>query len=297
MTTTHLAYSDESQHNTGRYHGICMVSLPAEHAARIVAEIEARLVESEVTEVKWKKIKGARDRFAALKVINICVQEARQGHLRLDVIIWDTEDDRHKLPGRDDRANLKNMYIQLFKNVLRKRWPIESTWQIFPDENSIIDWAYVRNTLANTDRFTSQKPNLLGEEWLSLRTHFNIFEIAEISSREICLAQVADLFAGMGVFSYEHFGIYQAWARKNSQQLELITTTDENFTSKEEEHSRTLYEFNQQTAKYRMGISITSSHGLSTRNPSCPINFWPYHPQHKYDKAPIRQKMFKDDVK
>jgi hypothetical protein len=290
MITTHLAYSDESQHNIGRYRGICMVSLPAEQGVRIVNEIEKKLVESDVTEVKWKKIKGARDRFAAIKLIEICVQEAIQGHLRLDVIIWDTKDERHKIQGRDDQANLQNMYIQLFKNVLKKRWPINSTWQIFPDENSIIDWDYIQNTLANTDRFTSQKPNLLGDEWLSLRTNFNIYEIAEVCSRDIFLAQVADLFSGMGVFSYEHFGVYQSWERKNSEQPELIITKEESFTSKEEEHSRTLNEFKKETTKHRLGISLKSSQGLKTHNPSGPINFWLYQPQHKYDKAPIRKK-------
>lgn len=288
MKTTHVAYSDESQHNIGRYRAIGMISLPVEHIGRISTNIQQELNQSEVAEARWKKIKGARDRFAAQKVINICLQEARQKNIRADVVIWDTHDKRHAIQGRDDNKNLHNMYVQLFKNVLRKRWSIESTWQIFPDENSIIDWSFVKNTLANTDRFTARKANLLGDDWLTLRTHFGIVEVSEVSSKEVYLAQAADLFAGMGVFSYEYLKIYQSWVRQNSPQIEMFESKARTLTSKEEEHSRVLHEFALQVNKYSLGVSITTSHGLYTNNPSNPINYWFYRPQYNYDKAPIR---------
>ncbi|MFH2103224.1 MAG: DUF3800 domain-containing protein [Chloroflexota bacterium] len=291
MSTTHLAYSDESQQNIGRFHAIGMLSLEAEHAKSISSSIQSKLAQSEVDEAKWKKIKGARDRFAALKICDICVQEAHQKRLRVDVLIWDTQDERHKIVGRDDKKNLENMYIQLFKNVFRKRWPITSTWQVFPDENSAIDWSYLRNTLANTNRFTDQKPNLLSEEWTEISAHFGIHEIAAVSSRDTHLAQAADLFAGMGVFSYEHYDVYKTWERQNSSQPELFESNPpQSFSSKVEEHSRVLSNFFAQARKYSLGISLNSFGGLCTPNPSNPINFWFYRPQYQYDKAPIRKK-------
>lgn len=288
MKVTHLAFSDESQHNLGRFRGVGILSLPAENAAHISEDIQRRLENSEVTEAKWKKVRSARDRFAALKIIDVCLEEAFQGHLRVDVLIWDTQDTRHKLPGRDDNANLRNMYIQLFKNVLRKRWPIESTWQLFPDENSAIDWDYVRNTLRNTDRFTERAVTIFGFEWADMRVHFNLVEISEVSSKGVPLAQAADLFTGMGVFSYEHHDVYKAWQRQTSLQYELIPSEPIDFTSKEEEHAHVLDEFYQRVSKAGLGISIGL--GLHTRNPACPINFWPYKPQRKDDKAPTRRK-------
>jgi hypothetical protein len=291
MSTTHLAYSDESQQNIGRFHAIGMLSLQAEHAKRISSSIQSELAQSEVTEAKWKKIKGARDRFAAQKILDICVQEARQKRLRVDVLIWDTHDERHQILGRDDKKNLENMHIQLYKNVLRKRWPIISTWQLFPDENSAIDWSRIRNTLANTNRFTDQRANLLQDEWTTLSTHFGVHEIAEVSSRDTHLAQAADLFAGLGTFSYEYFDVYKSWERQNSSQPELFESSPpQEFSSKEEEHSRVLNNFIVQAKKYSLDVSFNSFGGLCTPNPSNPINFWFYRPQHEYDKAPVRNK-------
>ncbi len=289
MSTTHLAYSDESQQNIGRFHAIGMLSLQAEHAKRISSSIQSELVKSGVEEAKWKKIKGARDRFAAQKILDICVQEARQKQLRVDVLVWDTHDKRHQILGRDDKKNLENMHIQLYKNVLRKRWPITSTWQLFPDENSAIDWSHLRNTLANTNRFTDQKSNLLQDEWSTLSTHFGLHEIAEVSSRDTHLGQAADLFAGMGTFSYEYFDVYKSWERQNSSQPELFeSSTPQEFSSKEEEHSRVLSNFIAQAKKYSLDVSLNSFSGLYTPNPSNSINFWFYRPQNQYDKAPVR---------
>jgi hypothetical protein len=180
------------------------------------------------------------------------------------------------------------MYIQLFKNVLRKRWPIKSTWQLFPDENSVLDWRYIKNTLRNTDRFIEKETTILGDDWINLRAHFNLVDIAEVSSRETPLAQSADLFVGMGIFSYEHHDTYLAWERQNSLQMELLPSDPLVFTSKEEEHARVLNEFLQVTR--RRGFKILNTSGLHTPNPTYAINFWPYRPQRKDDKAPIRGK-------
>ena len=119
-----------------------------------------------------------------------------------------------------------------------------------------------------------------------MRQHFNIVEIAEVSSRETILVQIADIFAGMSVFSYRQQAIYSAWERENSQQREMFPSPHRKFTKKEKEHSRVLQHFLESAAKYKLGIS--NKEGLRTYNPSNPINFWLYQPQHKSDKAPLR---------
>ncbi|MGP8330365.1 MAG: DUF3800 domain-containing protein [Methanosarcinaceae archaeon] len=288
MNTTHIAYSDESKHNTGRYRSISMVSMPADRVAEITLRIKTKLIESDVNEAKWSKVKNARNRFAAIKLLSICSEETYKKNMRLDVLIWDTEDERHKLPGRDDLANFKNMYIQLLKNVMRKRWSMDATWQFFPDENSIIDWKHFRNILANTNRFTNKKANLFTDEWRDISHHFNILEIAEVSSKETMLVQIADIFAGIGVFSYERHAVYEAWKRQNSEQIEMFPSKPVKFTKKEEEQSLVFHHFLQNSAKYRLEIS--NKEGLRTYNPANPINFWLYQPQRKSDKAPRRKK-------
>ncbi len=290
MPVTHLAYSDESQQNIGRFHAIGMVSLKAECAKQISDDIQNILSESEVREAKWQKIKGARDRFAAIKIFDLCLSEACKNILRIDVLIWDTNDSRHKIVRRDDNKNFINMYIQLFRNVFRKRWPNNSTWQVFPDENSVIDWAYIRNTLANQNRFTNEKELLFPKEWFKLNTDFGICEIVGIDSKNNYLAQAADLFAGMGVFSYEHYDIYKKWEILNPAQPKLFNIeSSSTLSSKEEEHSCVMNTFLSRAQNHHMGISIKSN-GLSTHNPLKPINFWLYTSKRPNDKAPIRIK-------
>lgn len=286
MNTTHIAYSDESNHNTGRYRSIAVVSMPAHLASEIASKITQKLMESDVRYIEWKKIKGAKNRFAAIKLVDICSVEACNKNLRVDVLVWDTKDERHKIQGRDDLANFKNMYIQLLKNVMRKRWSIDATWQFFPDENSIVDWSHFRNILANTNRFSNKRENLFTDSWSDFAQHFNIFEIEEVDSKETVLVQVADVFAGMGVFSYEQNSVYAAWDRQNSQQMEMFSPAPVEFTRKEDEHSQVLHRLLQNAKKYRLEIS--NRQGLRTYNPANPINFWLYTPQHKSDKAPLR---------
>lgn len=286
--TTHIAYSDESQHNIGRYHAIGMVTLPATLARELSEELQNEIKSSGVNEIKWKKVKSARDRFAALKVIDKCNYHALRNNIRIDTLVWDTQDTRHAVSGRDDNKNFQNMYIQLIKNVFRKRWPNDSTWQVFPDETSLIDWEYVRAVLSNSDRFMTRNENLFGYDWRTLHAHYGILEIAEINSGDVYLAQIADLFAGMGVFSYENYDVYKTWETQNSPQLQLFASEEKVFSSKEDEHSRVLNEFLQLSRKYRLGVSLDPNQGLVTHNPQNPINYWLYIPQKDYDRAPLR---------
>jgi len=259
--------------------------MPAPEAVAINLELKTQLLESGVGEFKWKKVKGARDRFAARKLIDTCVIHAKAGRLRVDILIWDTQDSRCRLPGRDDAANLRNMYVQLFKNVMRKRWPMSSTWQIYMDQNSTLDLDHTRAILSNTDRFNQKKLNLLGNDWISERQHFRIMDIAEAPSEEIPLIQAVDLFVGMGVFSYQHHGTFVKWDAQNSSQLPLIPQEEHTFTSKESEHCATLRYFINQSNEF--GISNTA--GLSTFNPDSRVNFWFYRSQRIDDKAPRRK--------
>ena len=105
-----------------------------------IAQTFCRVIqESGVSEFKWEKLRQARERFAALEILDKVIDLSLQGKLRTDILIWDTYDRRHQIPGRDDVANLQRMYYHVFKNVLQCRWPSESTWKFCPDENTALD--------------------------------------------------------------------------------------------------------------------------------------------------------------
>ncbi len=136
---THLAFSDESQHNTGRYRSIATVSIPASFYPAANSHLAAVLSKCGIRELKWEKLRTARERFAALAFVNWAVSSAAASMLQLDVLLWDVEDRRHKIKGRDDNSNLQRMYYHLFKHVLHK-WPREKSWGVYPDEQSSINW-------------------------------------------------------------------------------------------------------------------------------------------------------------
>ena len=305
---THIAFSDESNHTTGRFRGIGMVSMPAEEHYPLLYKVDRILRESSVTEFKWSKMKGVKYRFLAMNFIDLLIAEACQKKLRIDVIIWDTEDRRHKIFGRDDKANLQKMYLYLFRTSLKKRWPSSATWKLFPDENSAIDWRKLQYRL---DKFAKYRDpeyleaafgrllrisgvETLNETWNSILGDFSVLEISEVNSANAPLAQVADLFAGVGVFSHLYYKTYSDWKVKKSQQMSLriCEPLKEDFSSKENEHCYVLDYLNNKCKHYRLQVALRTTRGLFTHNPSKPINFWLYRPQSDYDKAPIRRVTF-----
>lgn len=289
---SHVGFSDESQWNVGRYRSLGLVTMPVQVVARTNSAIRQLLNESGVAEFKWNALKGGRGRIAAQKLCDFSVDQACRGNLRVDVLIWDTHDRRHAVPGRDDVENLKRMYYHLFRNVLGLRWPDNSVWQLSPDEHTAIDWDVVHNCLYF--RSTSQKIERSlftdGREKINLRREFGVRQIRPVSSREFELVQLGDLFAGLAVFSRENFDEYKTWLPTASGQPPLFVVDEQTPPSRRsEERFRVLHQFSDECKKRALGVSLLSSEGLRTHQPSKPINFWLYTPQHPLDVAPKRQ--------
>ena len=115
---THIAYSDESYYTTERYRSVAVVSLETDRNETLCNCFSHIVREAGVSEFKWSKLAQARERFAAQHLLNAVVRKALDGHLRVDVLIWDTHDSRHAIPGRDDIANLQRMYYHLFRTLI-----------------------------------------------------------------------------------------------------------------------------------------------------------------------------------
>ena len=96
-TITHVGFADESYWNSGRFRSLGMVTLSLDYLDALNSEARRLLDESSVQEFKWKKIDGAKERFAAEKLCRFAVDKASAGQLRVDVLIWDIEDSRHKI--------------------------------------------------------------------------------------------------------------------------------------------------------------------------------------------------------
>jgi len=290
---THVAYADETNYNVGRYRGVALVTLRLEDAAASAADLRKLLDHSGVAEFEWKQLDDAKRRFAALKMLEYTVGKAMQRLLRVDVLTWDTEDSRHKIRGRDDIANLQLMYYKVFKNVLRQRWPDGSVWRLCPDEHTAMDWDRMEDFLGMASTRLEARQDLFtgGQFRLRLKQEFSIQEIVPSKSLEQPLVQLADLFAGLAVYSRPSYGRYEHWESISSRQLELFEQErGEPFRLSLSDHERcqVLGRFVAQCKSRKLGVSLKTERGLKTFDPRNAINFWWYQPQNEEDKAPLR---------
>lgn len=287
---THIGFADESHWNKGRFRSLGLVTLPLNCLEFVESEVRRLLSESQVREFKWKELDGAKARFAAEKLCTFAVGKACAGQFRVDVLVWDTEDSRHKIPNRDDIANLERMYYHLFRNVLRARWPNNAIWRLHPDEHTALNWETVGDCLENKSTSIEVDCSLFtgGQFRICLRREFGIEEIQAVSSGAHPLLQLADLFAGLAVFSRNKFDDYQKWLQATSPQVRLFDegNASDNPSRSSLERFQVLEMFDRLCKQKKLGVSLKNRRGLWTPKPENPINFWMYEPQHPEDKAP-----------
>jgi len=290
---SHVGFADESNWNTGRFRSLGLVTAPFEYVEELEYQTKKILQESGIREFKWKNLRGAKKRFVAEKLCYFATKYAKSAYMRVDVLIWDIEDSRHKIFGRDDIANLERMYYHLFRNVMRARWPDYAVWKLYPDEHTAINWGTLQECLENRSITIELDRSLFtgGQFRFRLRREFGIKEIEPVSSEKCVLLQIADLFAGLAVFSYEKFKEYQIWLKDQSPQLALLSENRESvkLSNKMKERFVVLKKFDELCKYYKMGVSLRTYRGLRTPNPENPLNFWLYKPQHPEDKAPTKK--------
>lgn len=289
---SHVAYADESRYNVGRFRSVAAVSLPRTEEGPVTAEFTDLLQSSDVEELSWKKLTSAKYRFAAIKLLEPALRLAAAGRLRADVLMWDTHDTRHAVPGRDDIENLARMYHHLFVVLMRERWPDDAVWLLRPDEQSALDWEQVR-TFLQMKEITPGKARRLGVGALIFSGYtrrYRVEDIGPVDSAEQVLVQLADLLAGLVIFSRETYDLYASWEPFAQGQHSLFEPDAEppKTSASERERFRLLQEFNQLCKGKKLGVSLQTYRGLRTLDPRRPVNFWWYEPQGDYDTAPVR---------
>jgi hypothetical protein len=294
-TGTHCGFCDESSYNVGRYRGVALVSMPVKCFPEYSETIQTLLERSNVSELKWYELSSARMRFAARDVISYTLDYAKCGKLRVDVLTWDTYDNRHSVPKRDDLLNLAKMHYHLLNNVIIRRWGEPGYWTLFPDEQSAIDWDELERILQNR---IQQVGGQRKEKNLDDVFFLGLEKISQIQSHECPPVQVADLFAGLGVHSREsirkHVSFFVVRNRKSCRRIsdptkKRIQEIVEGLSRSDRERCHILDFLFSQSKKNSWGIHLLRTHGLRTTDPTCPINFWHYTPQSDKDKAPTKK--------
>lgn len=285
ITYDHLAFSDDSGHEDGRYNSLGLITFPFRYEASLCDELKTIFSSSGINgEFKWQNIRGAKYKFAAEKLHAFIFSHLDK--IRVDVLIWDMKDSRHKdISGRDDDANIGRMYYQLVRNVLSKRWDNNSSWFWRPDKQSSMDWKTLGKCLV------SKKYQLAADLFGINKTDFiklKLKMIRVVESHKEIFVQVADYFAGLGAYSYGHFEKYKEWevAQRGQSSLFEDKKVVKNWSNSEKVRFPLISCFNNECKSKILTVGLNSTKGLKTHDPSKPINFWLYTPQHMLDKAP-----------
>ena len=284
----YVAYADESYARAERFRSICSFSFPLDNHDDIDSELTEVLEKSNVSEFKWKKLKSAKYRFCAEKIVKYIINNQPKYNLRIDVLIWDTHDDRHKVKSRDDRANFERMFFHLLKYSMKRR-ENNSGWSIFPDERVDIDWSTINECLNYVGVEREEIENPLFGNFLS-DPHYLVKEFREVQSHECPCCQIADLFAGISVYSKINYKRFAKWRESTNEGYSLFGSNDSiKLTNSEAERFKVLRFLNAACKKRNLGVSLKSEKCLFTYDPTNPINFWHYVPQHESDKAPKKE--------
>ena len=274
-------YTDESYTTGERYRSIAAFSFKENHKHEINRELENILNESDVTEFKWQKLKNAKYKFCAIKLINFVLNNIKKYDIRVDIIIWDTYDSRHAIQGRDDEANFERMFFHLLEDSLKKR-PKNSSWNVFPDQRHGIDWDTAHDCLKSVGKHTEHYSTLFGDFFTD--PYYKIDRFNEIDSSKTPCCQIADLFAGISVFSIYSYKKYCTW--KGYKEPSLLEEEEIEFTNSEKVRFEVMQHLDSRCKKLKLRVSLKSKQRFLTFDPQKPINFWHYTPQHKNDKAP-----------
>jgi len=117
-----VAYSDESGIFDKRYQAIGIVSGERENISNLWSELKQVLINKGVKEIKWEQVRTHRPKIEVAGLfIQKAVEFAVKRLIRIDVLLWDTQDERHSVIGRDDQANLEYMYYKILKHI-SERW-------------------------------------------------------------------------------------------------------------------------------------------------------------------------------
>ncbi|MHB9070484.1 MAG: hypothetical protein ACYC54_08940 [Sedimentisphaerales bacterium] len=287
-------YSDESGNE--RFRSVGVLSGEKSQLDKLKIDLYLILKLNQIASIEFKDIKGdSKRRKAAIEFIEKGILLCFGKSIRIDILTWDTQDQRHSVIGRDDKQNLQIMYYKLVRWV-KECWKSETLdWNFYPDENSAIDWQELIRFIQNTNLSKNNKYELtlFG---LVKNLHFpRVENHQQIVSTDEPLVQLIDIFTGFVRFSFEQGKKYLQWIKWKEQQNNrmLINTVEEPDTSK---NIIAKYEVLEPMIvlckQMKMGVSINTNCYLKTFDYKRSLNFWKYEVQTPKDQAPVKIKEY-----
>lgn len=264
-----------------------MISMQIEDYEELNRELEC-ICKQKSKEIKWGNVTEAIGK----ELINFTYENLHQ--LRVDVLIWDIEDSRHKNVRQDEIENLQRLYYRLMLTVMRDRWQDNAIWALFPDEQKGIDWDVVRSFLMSKSKQDSIEIALNQRINFITKTHYENAGILPANSQDHPFIQLADFFAGIACYSHKEFAKICAYKDQVIGQSNIFEKCDfvddmPTLSSRDKIRIPLVWHISAKSKKHKYGVALESTKGLVTHNPKSPVNFWLYKPQHELDKAPRKK--------
>lgn len=290
--STHIAFFDESSWSQGRYRAISMVSLEYKDYAEMNGAL-AEICKHKNKEIKWKNV----SKGVGIDLINFTFNNLHR--MRVDVLLWDIEDSRHKnVMHRDDLQNLQRLYYRLMHTIMRDRWPDGSVWNLFPDEQSGIDWCAIRSFLEQKSEHNSIEAGLYERIEFRTRKSYSTLDINQCQSQKFPFIQLADFFAGIACYSHAEFDkicLFKDEVIGQGMILDVcgLEADINTLSSRDKIRIPLVWYLANKAKKGKHSVSFSKHKGFVTLRKDNPLNFWFYMPQHDKDKAPIKKQLYK----
>jgi len=189
-----VIFSDESGwDNENRYGVICTISGLRINLLELHKALELIIKKYNRNEIGFKKVKGETSLNLAKDFLEVGLNYINNKNIKVHVLVWDKQDDRHSVRNRCDVENLKRMYYKILKQV-QNDWNYIDNWSFYPDEINLIDWEndivkYIKNTKVHNNSELFKTVNKFNFP--------NYKKTKEKSSKAMYNIQLADLFAGI----------------------------------------------------------------------------------------------------
>lgn len=275
-------FSDESMHNQGRYRSISALIVPKAFAISYHSQLQILLSKYQVqTEFGWTSITGHSNHT---KCGNALLQFVMESEISVVTLIWDTQDSRTNIKGRDDERNFERMYYQLINYILNTFPNDNFYWR--PDEKNGVNWDKIEECLYSKHNRGASCEYVNGEIQIDFGEQLKDKRL--VSSKKCVFTQIADLFAGMAAFSYNKKEEYKSWLEEQQGQQSLFDDSVSSLSNKLKYKMSFLHNFVGLPDHY-----VQMKGGLWTPrrigNKCLKLNFWLYVPQTKEDRAPIKE--------
>jgi hypothetical protein len=286
LSPTHFAYSDESSFTTAdNYGAISILNFKSEIKSQLQDEIYP-LIYRLPNEYKSHHIRNEKYFNISKDIFNILFNYAGLDSLRIDTIIWATNDSRYPRNQTNSGEKLSVLYYLQLRDIFSKMWGQNTCWILYPDQQNQLNWDQLKEYLSfySMRKFES---TIFGRNhdisWLRENNiQFSIIDLIPVESCDEPFVCIADIFAGMAAYSHNKSQKLLEWLQYDADQFYVQRTGQmplpflekTNLPSHEIWRNKYIKYVLDKCATRKYYVSIRGKRGLHTFRRKMPFNFY-----------------------